>query len=893
MSGDVSMKRTIEEIARRYQLSAEVVQALQELMTSALTPPAPEAGAEVTRTASGEALSLPGSELSAGEVARVDGAMSLASESPSIWLLEEQEDTPREQVLGGVMDPLLEETTRYSGATLLGIGGMGVVYRVRDRLLGRAVAMKVLGEHLAHSQSARARFLEEAQVGAQLQHPGLVPVHDLGTLKDGRPFFTMKEVRGQSVWHVIQDLHGAVREEQWQTTASGWTLRRLLGAFVRVCEAVGYAHHRRVIHRDLKPSNIMVGEQGEVLVVDWGVARVLGQAQGGVTSHRAMDHSGRTGHGGAPGTLAYMSPEQRRGLAEAQDPRADVYALGGILRELLTGAPPDREGTPPAPVPDILMAVCAQAMAAEQRDRPESAWALGRAVQEWLDGARRREQALALVDEARAQRALAIAHLEASRALEARASAALREVPRWAPEAEKAPLWEALDEAARLTLEGDRADLEMTKLINGALTLDPECVEAHVELTRYHEAHYRATSARDHRRRQQAVFHMRNHIAALPPRHSVRVDVEAFLEGAGALTLITEPVAEATLLRYETYHRRRVAVFDRALGQTPLIAAPLAYGSYVIELRAPGHELVRYPVAIDRQEHWDGVAPGEREARVIKLPRVGALTPEEVYVPAGWFRCGGDAEATDSLPAARAWVDGFVMQRDAMSNARCIDFLNDLVEQGREQEALQFVPRERASTLTDLGAMIYGRDDAGRFFLQPDADGDLWRPEWPAFMVTWFAAVGYCDWLASRTGQGWRLPGGLEWEKAARGVDGRLFPWGDEGDPSWCSNLHGRAKPSITAPEEHPIDTSPYGVRGMAGNVMAWCQEGDYEPLPGDGYVRAARVDPATLEADAMRQTRGGTWATDMSFCRLARRRMSHARINTVVSAHPVRPWPL
>ena len=206
---------------------------------------------------------------------------------------------------------------RYERLGLLGTGGMGEVWRVRDRDLNRTMAMKVIRAELMERGNVLARFIEEAQCSAQLQHPGIVPVHELGRLPGGEFYFTMAEVRGRTLSEVIGEVHWASKGDRWRTSATGWTFRKLVDAFHRVCEAVAYAHARGVVHRDLKPDNVMLGAHGEVLVVDWGLAKVVGRpdhaAEAGelepVTTDRSADSSKATRMGAVAGTPAYMPVE--------------------------------------------------------------------------------------------------------------------------------------------------------------------------------------------------------------------------------------------------------------------------------------------------------------------------------------------------------------------------------------------------------------------------------------------------------------------------------------------------------------------------------------------------------------------------------------------------------
>ncbi len=233
-----------------------------------------------------------------------------------------------------------EHPGRYVRATELGRGGMGRVLVVKDTHLGREVALKELLDqgpvgHDAMSVGSAARFLREARITGQLEHPGIVPVHELGQRADGTIYYTMKRIRGRSLASVLKEKH---------TLAERLTL---LGVFRAVCEAVAYAHSKGVVHRDLKPDNVMVGEFGDTLVVDWGLAKVRGEAEipgasvSGQSGRRTSDDDlARTVDGHAIGTPAYMSPEQARGELSSIDERADVWGLGAILFELLAGRPP-------------------------------------------------------------------------------------------------------------------------------------------------------------------------------------------------------------------------------------------------------------------------------------------------------------------------------------------------------------------------------------------------------------------------------------------------------------------------------------------------------------------------------------------------------------------------
>ena len=235
---------------------------------------------------------------------------------------------------------------------------MGAVYRATDQLLRRDVALKVLTTELAQDDIAR-RLEREARVLAALDHPGIVAIHDAGVLADGRPFYVMRLVRGRRL------------DEQARDESPGERLRR----FLSVCDAVSFAHSRGVIHRDLKPANVMVGEFGEVLVLDWGVAKLSGEERAPTESALSAAVEGITGDGVAVGTPGFMAPEQFSGSHQV-DVRADVFALGAMLRDLA--------GTEKVAPP--LRAIWARATAQDARDRYASVDALAADVRAWLDG---------------------------------------------------------------------------------------------------------------------------------------------------------------------------------------------------------------------------------------------------------------------------------------------------------------------------------------------------------------------------------------------------------------------------------------------------------------------------------------------------------------------------
>jgi serine/threonine-protein kinase len=303
----------------------------------------------------------------------------------------------------------LAGTCSYHRVALHARGGLGQVSLARDEALGRLVALKEIQPGRADDPTSRQSFLFEALVTGNLEHPGIVPVYAMGRAADGRPFYAMRFIRGQSLDEAIRRFHA----EDTESRPAGertLALRGLLRRFVDVCNAVQYAHSHGVVHRDLKPANVMLGDFGETLVIDWGLALNRRMKEAGAQTKEDADRdpsslippSSFLLPPSRMGTPAYSSPEQAHGRHDEVGPRSDVYSLGVSLYQLLTGHKPftaptletlldkvSRGEYPPASqvkpgVPRPLEAVCRKAMAVRAEDRYESAQALAEEVERWL-----------------------------------------------------------------------------------------------------------------------------------------------------------------------------------------------------------------------------------------------------------------------------------------------------------------------------------------------------------------------------------------------------------------------------------------------------------------------------------------------------------------------------
>jgi eukaryotic-like serine/threonine-protein kinase len=300
---------------------------------------------------------------------------------------------------------------RYQPLWLHATGGLGEIFAAQDTELHRRVALKQIQKMHAGNPHSRERFVAEAEITGNLEHPGIVPVYGLGTDPIGRPYYAMRFVQGETLSTAIHRFHAAL-EADFMGSEFRWLLRR----FMDVCNPIAYAHSRGILHRDLKPGNIMLGSFGETLVMDWGIAKVISRCESGESipagthaspnspdEHRRTENGALTMDGEAVGTPAFMSPEQAAGRLAGLGPASDVYSLGATLYVMLTGQAPfigdgekiledARHGRVAPPravkpaVPQALEAICLRAMALEPSSRYGSASELAEDIERWLAG---------------------------------------------------------------------------------------------------------------------------------------------------------------------------------------------------------------------------------------------------------------------------------------------------------------------------------------------------------------------------------------------------------------------------------------------------------------------------------------------------------------------------
>ncbi|KAF0246967.1 MAG: hypothetical protein FD180_190 [Planctomycetota bacterium] len=822
---------------------------------------------------------------------------------------------------------------RYRLGAELGRGGLGCVYAAEDRDLRREVAVKlILG---STDTEFEERFVREARMTALLDHPNIVPVYDFGFLNhrdptDGRVvrqlFICMKLVRGRTLHAVVQGLQTGDAESLREFSRT-----RLLGIFQSICLGVAYAHSRGVVHRDLKPANVMIGEFGETLVMDWGLAKAAGELNdsGGSGSPTPSDDGLSTQitlAGSVMGTPNYMSPEQATGKLEEVDHRSDIYALGGILYTLLTWQVPvpwkygpDTQGksaSPPpsrgpggdvlksATIPPDLQAIWRRAMAASKQDRFQSALEMHREIQLFLEGAKAQERA---EREARE-------HVGKGRALMSRFSdlkgeivAQEKVVEEWSEKIkphqraeEKRPLWEAQARLKRLEDERIEAFAAASAEFGRALTVKADSTEAlDATCEQYLDRFLEAEKRRD---RKEMLLNRRTlERYDRDGRNGAKLDapgglsIRTFACGCACLAPIRHPGwrvefgddftipwrdgrarpelsladtdrpvpamktfpegvrwghtarcarnevqgTEVWIARYEERDLRLQPGERKLIGKTPLSGVELPQGSYRCALKADGFAETYLPVRIDRGGVWN--------------QDVNLYRPEEIpkgfcYVPGGPFIFGGE-HAGGGPEETKVSEDLFVARFPVIAR-EYLEFLNDLCASGRAEEARKRQPRE--------GDVRFFREVGGHFEPIPESEKGVWltSAELPVMGVSWFDAVALISWRSAREGLAYRLMHEEEWEKAARGVDARVFSWGDDYDPSFANNtLSHPGGPRICAPGSFPVDESPYGVVDLGGNMETWCTNAPEAPYPTWCCVRGGTWgDPAHRVRAAIRR---------------------------------------
>jgi serine/threonine-protein kinase len=747
-----------------------------------------------------------------------DAQRALLSMQHTLIHLDEADLIPVHQTSGAVRmtpPPLKRaQQERYELRKMLGKGGMGEVWLAYDRMLLREIALKTLHvDSREHRDRMREQLKLEAQVTGLLEHPSIIPVYDIGELEDRGIFYTMRVVREESLETRLKRL----RDGQADADRLPQQITYLRTALL----ALQYAHDHGVIHRDLKPENILVGAYGEVFVIDWGVAKLSdGLGDGSLSGSLSSSKPGTL-----VGTPHYMAPEQALGEHEKVDERTDVYAIGVILYEILTlGHVFDAgnvlallfkitEETPTPPsvrapdreIPEELEEICLKALSKEPEERYQSAQEMARELELFLEGIKEGERA-----RARAETLLAQAHKQRKAYHGARSefadaqeklTKAQMEIQSWASAKEKEPLWTLEQEVEDLRMEIERHFGEAVRTFGQALGHVTDHARAREGLAELYWERFLAAEASGDS--ANALY-----FEGLVKQYNDG-QYNTLLAGQASLS-ISPNVAGAVckLYRYERGMHRLQAILKESLA-APVTDFKIPHGSYLLTIEAPGFTHRRIPLLLERLQ--------EVSLEVSLYPQ-GSLPDDMIVITGGEFLSGH----IKNFERARYIedVEGFALMRYPVTCAQYAEFLTALARSGREAEAADRAPR-----LKDDAPSYFAYDEQDKLYFIPeeDDDGDAWDPQWPICLISASDAEAYAAWRSEAEGFSFRLPTALEWEKAARGVDGRLYSWGNEFDAAFCrvrESVPGRAMPAPVG--SYPMDCSPYGVMDMTGCICEW-----------------------------------------------------------------------
>jgi len=765
---------------------------------------------------------------------------------------------------------------RYTHIKTIGLGGVGAVLSAYEPELNREVAIKILRPAFRSSPDSLKRFFREARATAHIEHPNIVPVHQLGVFSDNGVFFSMKKVTGRDLRSVIRKLSEGNKE-----FLKKYTKRQLLQIFVAIGNGVAYAHSKGVLHRDLKPANVMLGDYGEVMVMDWGLVKYHKEKDDSREEwHVALDPDfSNIGHnedmdtiqGSVSGTPAYMAPEQAGGHNEEVDEQTDIYSLGAILYSILTWqtAPFEspmttnqvlnavivgsfkrpRKRTPKRKISRELEAVCLKAMSRKKKNRYKNADLMVRDIKDYLEGysvssyratwvrrffktIRRRPliPSAAIVAFFTFLGVIGILHFENKNRLsnlKSFAEYSIEQGDGYHLSASKA--YQKLQEEYnkpdgetsyksinKLFADFNRHKLEFNSNYNVAAQflfqaedLGGKNPEINKELLKVLKkqlnfslltGNYEETKGlvRQLRLRRHSVFG-----EIISSDKKIFEQIKLIIRDQGVVKITSVP--SGIKVHYETLNddgsgkSKKEKVY---LGKTP-IETKLETGSYLLFPEHKKINKIKYPIQ---------VLLGRVNPVKISIP---AEIPNGMcYIPEGYFYAGARKELS-RMP--RVFLPSFFIACGEVTIGQYLEFWKSLKSplDKRHYEA----------------RYIFSNGDF-KYIKVWDKNGKLhkgFEKNMPVAGITGQAAEAYCTWLSKKLGVPVRLPTNLEWEKAARGVDGRMFVWGNTHSitKALCwDNKAGRKKYPITAPAcSFPEDSSIYGVHDLVGNVREFTTE--------------------------------------------------------------------
>jgi eukaryotic-like serine/threonine-protein kinase len=765
---------------------------------------------------------------------------------------------------------------RYTHIKSIGLGGVGAVLSAYEPELNREVAIKILRPAFRNKADSLKRFVREARATAHIEHPNIVPVHQLGVFSDNGVFFSMKKVDGRDLRSVIRKLSEGNKE-----FLKKYTKRQLLQIFVAIGNGVAYAHTKGVIHRDLKPANIMLGDYGEVMVMDWGLVKYHAEKDCSKEDWQVeFDPDFSTvGHGDAmstiqgsvSGTPAYMAPEQADGRNEDIDEQTDLYSLGAILYSILTWetAPFEspmttnqvlknvvagnfkrpRKRAPKRKISRELEAICLKAMAREKKDRYKSVECLVRDIKDYLEGypvaaykgslARRffkiiRRRPLipsaAIVACCTFLGVLGVLHFgNESRVSNLKNFAeysieqgnryylkALKSYQRMQDEYKKTAGETSYKKISEFHADFNRYKLEFNsnysvaaQFLFQAEDLGGKNPEINKELLKVLKqqlnfslltGNYEETKGlvRQLRLRRHSVFG-----EIVDSDQKKYEQIKMIIRNKGIIKVNSIP--EGIGIYYETFNDESTGVIEKKkifMGKTP-IEKKLPVGGYLLFPVGKNMDRIRCPIQ---------VVCGQTNPIEINVPY--EIPDGMCYIPGGNFYYG-TRKSLNRMQ--RSFLPAYFISRYEVTLGEYLEFWKSLKSTSSKK-------RYKARYLFSNGDFKYLPVWDDNVKLHKGFELNM-----PVVGISGEAAEAYCAWLSKKHGVFLRLPTNLEWEKAARGVDGRMFAWGNaqNSESALCwDNKMGKKKYPTSAPVgSFPEDKSIYGVMDIVGNVHEFTTE--------------------------------------------------------------------
>ena len=733
---------------------------------------------------------------------------------------------------------------RYILGEEIARGGMGRIVEATDTHLRRTVAIKQLLPEKSNAAWG-SRFLQEAEITGQLQHPSIVPVYDIGTDDEGHLFFAMKRIEGIT----LHDIFVGLRNNATDIEAR-FTHEVLLSTFQSLCLAVAYAHSRSVIHRDIKPSNVMIGEFGEVFLMDWGLAKITHDQQDSasaqIRSQRADDGRMTTRQGETMGTPGYMAPELALGQLHLVDERADVYALGAVLYEMLTlrrpysgkntrtviqrmlklPVTPARQRAPNRKISEKLEHITARALERDPDLRYRSVLDLHREVHTHI--AQQSPQSEHERDIPNSHSSDFDAYWRERQrldALNAKLSEQIDLLTPWSKRGARHEYWHSVKQKDIYAEKVNEAfflwSLSFEQKLSERL-IGPDLIDKSAQVLAHELTH---RDARNRVLEAERLISTYREWPALEPgsyRFALRCDLEKVSVEIRSIEDV-KGTQKVTSIKHQ--------------GATPFVLERLRPGQYFacfkderfeynhpFEMTRLGHLTLDLPLSVNRS------VPNDFQP----------ILASEAYI-------GGDTQAFWSRSKTLTRSTPYALSKTCVTMRAYSEFLNDL---HGDDETIAFKRYPRSSSVRYLNY----KNGA----VQPNLDqfGNNWSWDWPVFGISRSDAVAYCAWLTERSHESYRLPTSTEWEIAGRGADQRVFPWGNLWDPTFSNNaLANPGAPKLAPVGTHPKDESPFGLLDMAGGVAEWTSDTIEDP-----------------EVGATAICKGGSWTRTDRDARLASR---------------------